>query len=58
MRTKTVVIYRNAHSEKQAWLLMCNAIAKEQSVDPGVVCRYFDYEKFRNVRFEFEKQGG
>jgi len=48
-----VIIYRQAHSEKQAWLRMCRAIARKDKVDPRVVMNTFDGSR-DNYKIEIE----
>lgn len=48
------VIYRPGHSERQAWYVMCMAIATEDGLNDSTVLNYFDYEQFRGKRFELE----
>lgn len=36
------VFYRYAYSERQAWLRMCQEIAKKHGVSPSMVMGYFD----------------
>ena len=50
--TKFVELYRNAKSEKHAWVIMCNYLANKDGVDAGIVCRMFDWEKKRKVNFD------
>jgi hypothetical protein len=48
------VLYRYAHSAKQAWALMCLALAKQTKRDVGFFLRKYDYEKQKGVLFEIE----
>jgi len=50
------IIYRQAHSEKQAWLRMCKALARKDKVDPGVVMDLFDGTR-DNYKIAVEEKG-
>lgn len=52
--TKMVELYRHAKSEKHAWVIMCNSMAKKDGVDAGLVCRMFDWEKSKKFKITTE----
>ena len=41
-RQTAVVLYRYAHTERQAWLQMCRSLARKDGVPPSVVLCLFD----------------
>jgi len=41
-RQSAVILYRQAHSCKQAWLIMCRHIADKDGVNPRTVMELFD----------------
>jgi len=51
---KLKVVYRPGATPKHAWVLMCNAIAKEQGVPVHIVMEKFDFEKKRDVQGGFQ----
>ncbi len=41
-RQTAIVLYRQAYSERQAWLSMCKHLAGNDGVNPSVVMSLFD----------------
>lgn len=52
-RQSAVILYRQAHSCKQAWLMMCRDMAKKDGVDPRMVMGLFDGSR-NNYSIELE----
>jgi len=48
------IIYRYANSPRQAWLLMCNVISREQMVPVNVVIQNYHFEDKEKVNIELE----
>uniref|UniRef100_A0A6M3LKC4 Uncharacterized protein n=1 Tax=viral metagenome TaxID=1070528 RepID=A0A6M3LKC4_9ZZZZ len=44
-RQTAVVLYRYAHSKRQAWKVMCDELAKKDGIHPSVVYSLFDGSK-------------
>ena len=51
---ETSSMYTYAKSERQAWVLMCRRIAKQQGVLPSVTTGYFNGKK---DNFKIEREG-
>jgi len=51
---RAVELFLKAHSKKQAWVMMCHALANRDGVDPSIVFRMFDWEKQDNFTIKTE----
>lgn len=55
---ETYIIYRQAHTKRQAWVIFCRNIAKKQGVIPSQAMNYFngDADNFSiQVETEFKE---